>query len=145
MIKYTVNWHEMESQFIHSEKVPGSEFVAWDCDWARASDEDFRTLITRSAEELVVLADSAFHGKTGDPRNVRVCPRGAWNARMLIETVLSMLTAVCHLKRLAHRQADYFRAHKAFVIGAFNLLVQRDGLTPDAHEMVHLSIAEFSL
>jgi hypothetical protein len=33
----------------------------------------------------------------------------------------------------------------AFIIAAFNLLVQWDGFQPDATGMVHLSIAKFSL
>jgi uncharacterized membrane protein len=56
-----------------------------------------------------------------------------------------MLTRVAHLKRLTHRQADYFRARMAFVLSAFNILVQWHGLNPDARGMVPLSIAEFSL
>jgi hypothetical protein len=94
---------------------------------------------------MVVLADTGFHGATGDPANMKVCKRGTWNTRMLIETVLSMLTTVCHLKRQHHWQADYFRARMAFIIAAFNLLVQWHGLVSDEQGMVHLSIAEFSL
>jgi len=118
---------------------------AWDCNLASVADIHFRPLVARFAERMVVLVDSAFHGRTGDPANMKVCPRGTWNTRMLIETVLSMLTRVAHLKRLAHRQADYFRARMAFVLSAFNLLAQWHGLHPDALGMVHLSIAEFSL
>jgi hypothetical protein len=29
--------------------------------------------------------------------------RGAWQDRMLVETVLSMLTLVCHFKQVMHR------------------------------------------
>jgi hypothetical protein len=43
------------------------------------------------------------------------------------------------------RFADYFRARLAFIVAAFNLLVQWHGFQPDAAGMVHLSIAEFSL
>lgn len=118
---------------------------AWDCDWASVSDQTFRPLVARFGEQMVVLVDSAWHGKTGDPANMKVCPRGTWNTRMLVETVLSMLTTVCHLKKVAHRQADYFRARMAFVLSAFNILVQWHGLKPDAQGMVHLSIAEFAL
>jgi len=118
---------------------------AWDCDWASVSDQDFRPLIARFAEQMVVLVDSAWHGKTGDPINMKVCPRGTWNTRMLVETVLSMLTTVCHLKKVAHRQADYFRARMAFLLSFFNVAVQWHGLQPDDYGMVHLSIAEFSL
>jgi hypothetical protein len=118
---------------------------AWDCDWASVSDQEFRPLIAHFAEQMVVLVDSAWHGKTGDPTNMKVCPRGTWNTRMLVETVLSMLTTVCHLKKVAHRQADYFRARMAFVFSVFNVAVQWHGLQPDERGMVHLSIAEFSL
>jgi len=42
---------------------------------------------------------------------------------MLIETVLSMLTGVCHLKKVLHRVWAYFRARLAFTPAAFNVLV----------------------
>ena len=105
----------------------------------------FRPLVARFADSMVVLTDSAFHGQTGDPTNMKVCRRGTWNTRMLIETVWSMLTKVCHFKHVCHQGADYFRARMAFTFAAFNLLVQWNGLQPDAHGVVHLSIAEFSL
>lgn len=120
-------------------------FAAWDCNWMSTPDQDFRPLIAQFRDVMVVFTDSTFHGKTGDPPNMKPCKRGTWNTRMLIETVLSMLTQVCHLKKVAHRVADYFRARLAFVIAAFNLLVQWHGCQPDANGMVHLSLAEFSL
>ena len=55
---------------------------------------------------------------------------------MLVETVLSMLTTICHLKKVAHRQADYFRARMAIVLAAFNLLAEWHGLTPEANSLV---------
>lgn len=118
---------------------------AWECNQAHVADRSFRPLVAQFVERMVVLVDSGFHGRTDDPCNMKVCQRGTWNTRMLVETVLSMLTRVCHLKRLAHRQADYFRARMAFVLSAFNILVQWHGWTPDDRGMVHLSIAEFSL
>jgi len=36
-----------------------------------------------------VLSDTAFHAKAGDPANLKLCGRGRWNTRMLVETVLS--------------------------------------------------------
>ena len=118
---------------------------AWDCNLASVSDKDFRPLVAQFADEMVVLVDTGFHGQAFDPVNMKICKRGTWNTRMMIETVLSMLTTVCHLKKIAHRQADYFRARMAFILSAFNLLVQWHGLNPDEQGMVHLSIAEFSL
>jgi hypothetical protein len=120
-------------------------FVAWDCNWARAADSAFRPLIAALDGQTVVLVDSGFHGQTGDPANMKVCPRGTWNTRMLVETVLSMVTTVCHLKKVAHRGADYFRMRMAYITATFNLLVQWHGFQPDEHGFVKLSIAEFSL
>ena len=71
--------------------------------------------------------------------------RGTWNVRMIVETVLSMLTRVCHFKRLTQRVWDYFKARLAYTMAAFNLLVQWHGLSPDEQGRIHLSIAEFSL
>ena len=44
-------------------------FVAWDCNLASVSDRDFRSLIAQFADKMVVLADTGFHGRTGDPAN----------------------------------------------------------------------------
>ncbi len=38
---------------------------------------------------------------------------------MLVETVLSMLTLVCHLKKVMHRGWAYFQARLAFTMAAF--------------------------
>jgi hypothetical protein len=65
--------------------------------------------------------------------------------RMLVETVLSMLTLVCHLKKVMHRGWAYFQARLAFTMAAFNVLVQWHGFQPTVSGFVPLSIAEFSL
>src|SRR5215208_5371463 len=72
--------------------------VAWDCAGANAPDSAFHPLIETFADDMIVLSDTAFHAKEGDPPNLKLCARGTWNTRMLVETVLSMLTRVCHLK-----------------------------------------------
>jgi hypothetical protein len=77
-------------------------FVALDCNLASVHDSAFRPMIAALDGQTVVLVDSGFHGQTGDPANMKVCRRGTWNTRMLVETVLSMLTLVCHLKKVAH-------------------------------------------
>jgi hypothetical protein len=64
---------------------------------------------------------------------------------MLVETVLSMLTVVCHFKRVMHRVWDYFEARLAFTMAAFNVLVQWHGFQPYASDFVPLSMDEFSL
>jgi hypothetical protein len=117
----------------------------WDCATANVYDATFQPLIAQFEEEMIVLADSNFHAQTGDPMNLKICPRGTWNVRMVIETVLSMLTTVCHLKKVGHRVWKYFQARLAFTMAAFNVLVQWHGLKPDANGFVPLSIAEFTL
>jgi hypothetical protein len=82
-------------------------------------------LVAQFEEEMVVFAHLGFHAKKGDPSNLKLCRRGQWNQRMLVETVLSMMTQVWHLKKVAHRAWDYFRARLAFTMAAFNLVVQR--------------------
>jgi hypothetical protein len=97
------------------------------------------------AEEMVILTDTGFHATEGDPPNMKVCERGRWNVRMLIETVLSMLTTVCRLKRLTQRTWAALHARLGFTMALFNILVQWDGLPVDHDGNIRLSIADFSL
>jgi hypothetical protein len=117
----------------------------WDCATANVYDATFHPLIARFEEEMIVLADSNFHAHAGDPTNLKICPRGTWNVRMVIETVLSMLTTVCHFKKVGHRVWKYFKTRLAFTMAAFNVLAQWHGFKPDANGFVSLSIAEFGL
>ena len=94
---------------------------------------------------MIVLSDTAFHAAEGDPTNLKLCQRGAGQDRMLVETVLSMLTRVSHFKKAMHRVWEYFQARLAFTMAAFNVLVQWHGFRPNAFGFVPLSIAEFSL
>jgi len=64
---------------------------------------------------------------------------------MLVETVLSMVSGVCHMKKVAHRTWEAFQTQLAFMLATFNLLVQWHGLTPNAHRFIPLLLAEFSL
>jgi len=64
---------------------------------------------------------------------------------MLVDTVLSMLTLVCHFKQVMHRGWAYFEARLAFTMATFNVLVQWHGLRPNAAGCVPLSMAEFGL
>jgi len=62
-----------------------------------------------------------------------------------METVLSMLTVVCHFKKVMHRGWEYFHARLAFTMAAFNVLVPWHGFLPNASGFVPLSMAAFSL
>lgn len=64
---------------------------------------------------------------------------------MIVETVLSILTVVCHFKKVGHRIGSYFKSRVGYTMALFNLLVQWHGLAPDDDGFVKLSIADFSL
>ncbi len=106
--------------------------VAWDCATANVPDKTFQWLIRQFEERMIILSDTAFHATEGDPTNLKLYQRGEWNDRLLVETVLSMLTVVCHCKKVTHRIWASFHARLAFTMAAFNLLVQWYGLRPNA-------------
>ena len=109
------------------------------------ADNTFQWLVRQFEDQMIVLSDTAFHAAEGDPSNLKLCPRGEWEERILVETVLSMLTLVCHFKKVMHRVWAYFHARLASTMAAFNILAQWHGLQPNAAGFVPLSIAEFSL
>ena len=121
------------------------EIMGWVWAPANAHDTWFRPLLDVFDNHTVLFSDTGFHSIHGDPACLKVCRRGERNDRMLIETILSMLTVVCHTKHMRHRLADYFQAHIGLMAAAFNLLIGWFGLTPNDDGFVPLSIAEFSL
>jgi len=119
--------------------------VGWDCATANVYDTHFHPLIARFEDQTVIFADHGFFSKAGNPSNLKICERYVNNERMIIETVLSMLTTICHFKKVMHRFWQTFSARLAFTMAAYNLLVQWHGFHPGSDGFVHLSIAEFSL
>jgi hypothetical protein len=120
--------------------------VAWLCDTANVYDgAAFQDLVDEVADQMVVFADMSFEKKDWHPTNLRLCQRGEWNVRMVVETVLSMLTYICHFKHSWHKVWVYFETKLAFTMALFNILVQWHGFQPDETGFVPLSIAEFSL
>src|SRR5947208_16163884 len=95
-----------------------------------AKSRAYQDLLNRFWSLRTVLSDTGFHAAEGDPSNLKLCQRGEWQDRMLVETVLSMLTLVCHLKKVMHRGWAYFQARLAFTMAAFNVLVQWHGFQP---------------
>lgn len=117
----------------------------WSVKTANVSDQEFLPLVERVSEQMIVLADVNFRRKTNQPENLKLCRRGEWNDRMLIETVFSLLSQVCKLKHLRQRVWAYLEMRLAFTVALFNLLQQWRGLNIDEHGVSHLSLAEFSL
>ena len=119
--------------------------VGWSCGPAQVYDTLFHPLVEMVKSRMVVLADQSFHAAAGDPPNLKLCQRAQWNDRMLVETVLSIMTVVSRLKQVRHHCWDYLIARLACLVTAVNLLFQWHGLPTDEQGFVHLSMAEFSL
>jgi hypothetical protein len=123
------------------------EVVVWGWDTANVHDQTFLPLIEPLVEQTIVLADTGFQDADGLPANLKLCPRGTWNERMLIETVLSLVTTVCGLKKVFHRSLQHFVARLAYVAAMFNILLALNrALAPEADSQdLSLHIAQFSL
>lgn len=92
-----------------------------------------------------MLADYGARDTEGLPENIKICPKGTWNERMIIETAFSMLTLVAHFKHLFERTATYIDSRLAATTAMFNVLLALfHQLHPDA-DPFQMSIAEFSL
>ena len=119
--------------------------TAWDCNTAHVHDQTFQPLLACYDGQMIILTNTGFHRAKGDPPNVKICRRGQWNVRMIVETVFAMMSVVWHTKAMRHRVWDGFEAHLVYTVVAFNILVQWHGLPPDPQGRVHLSIAQFTL
>jgi hypothetical protein len=69
----------------------------WSVKTANVSDQEFLPLVEAVQDKMIVLADIGFRHKIKQPENLKICRRGEWNDRMLIETVFSLLSQVCRL------------------------------------------------
>ena len=121
------------------------EVVAWTVLPDNVHDSAFACVAEAFADESVVFADAGLHRADGDPPNVRLCKKGEWNDRMLVETVLGMRTMVMHTKKMLHRTWDGVIARLSYVMAAFNLLVTWDGLPTRDDGFIPLHLADFSL
>jgi hypothetical protein len=107
-------------------------------------DQDFNSLTEDYAEVSIVLTDLGFRDADGIPPNLKLCPKGTWNERMIIETSFSMLTVVCQAKKFFHRVTDYFWSRCAYLAAMFIVLMALfHQYFPD--DPRPRSIAEFSL
>jgi hypothetical protein len=101
--------------------------VSWDCDTANVHDGvAFQHIVDDVKDQMIVFSDTGFEKKDWHPTNLRICKltfrrateeqSGEWNVRMLIETVLSMLTYVCDFKHSRHKVWEYFETKLGFTI-----------------------------
>ena len=121
------------------------QIVAWDCATANIHDQRFWPLLAAYDGAMIILTDPGFQRAKGDPDNVKICRRGQWNARMIVETTFAMMTTVWGSKVMRHITWSGFEAHLGYLVAAFNILVQWNGLEPDENGRIHRSIAHFTL
>jgi hypothetical protein len=120
--------------------------VDWEVSTANVYDgSEFQEMAEHNSKHMVLFSDEAFVKKNWHPENLKICKRGEWNTRMNVETVLSMLTLVCHFRKVMHRKWAYFKSRLAYTMAMFNILVQWDGIQVDEDGNVHFSLAPFSL
>ena len=102
-------------------------------------------LIQQVDGRMIVLSDTGFHAAEGNPATSNCVSAASGKTGCWWRRSLSMLTLVCHLKKVMHRGWVYFQARLAFTMAAFNVLVQWHGFQPNASGFVPLSMADFSL
>lgn len=114
------------------------QVVDWQCETANVYDATFHPLLEKVQDEMIVLCDSGFHAKKGDPPNCKICKKGKWNQRMIVETIFSLFTRILKLKHLTHRTWNGLKTRLAYVTAAFNICINWSG-------KVILSIKNFAL
>ena len=119
--------------------------VGWQWVTMNRPDQDFHPLIERWQTEAIVCADLGFRAAHPLPANLKLCPKGTWNDRMVVETIFSLLTVVCNAKKMYHRTVRHLEARLAYTAAMFNTcLALFHQLHPEV-DPFKLSIAEFSL
>ncbi|HVO71757.1 MAG TPA: hypothetical protein VMT24_17030 [Aggregatilineaceae bacterium] len=108
-------------------------------------DKDFNCFVRYRDGLTITLTDLGFRDTDGVPANLKRCPKGTWNERMVVASVFSMLTVVCQLKTIYHRVRDYIFMRLGLVAALFNTLDALFHQLHPEHSQFKLSIAEFSL
>jgi len=120
--------------------------VDWDVETANVyGGTAFQDLVDRNQEFMALFMDEDFEKVDWHSANLKICHPGEWNSRMIVETVLSMLTLVNHFKRIMHRKWAYLKSRLAFTMAMFNILIEWDDLQVDEFGSVHFSLAPVSL
>ena len=112
--------------------------VSFEVAGANVHDTRFHPMIERWDEKMIVLADQGFKAKEDNPANLKICRKGEWNERMIVETVFSLFTVILKMKKLTHRLLAPLKARLAYTCAVFNLCTAW-------HGKVKLQLAPFAL
>jgi hypothetical protein len=100
------------------------QVVDWAWDDAAEPDNAFNDTAQQYAERTISLADMGFRKKGADLQNIKICEKGIWNERFLIETLYSVVEGIFHSKKLYHRKDDYVTARLGYMAALVNCLLQ---------------------
>jgi hypothetical protein len=97
--------------------------VGWG--WAPANEHDqiFRPIALKFKDETITLTDTGFVEKDALPSNIKLCKRGEWNDRMVIETIFSLVTTLFHAKKIRQRAEAYIEARLWYLTALINILL----------------------
>ena len=109
------------------------------------NDKHFHPVVEPLIGQIIALADFGFRVKDGVRENMKDCKKGTSNKRMCVETVFSMLTMVCDLKRIRHRLSAYIQMRLAYIVAMFNILLDLFHVRYPEADPFKISIPEFSL
>lgn len=101
------------------------EVVEWQWFPANVSDQEFRDLVAWQDGQTMALADNGFRVRADEDDGVpiKICARGSWNCRFLVETVFSLVERVFHAKKLTHRTTRGLDTRLGFLAACFNCLL----------------------
>lgn len=74
----------------------------------------------------ILLTDAGFKKKEGTPENFKICPKGRWNDRMAVETLFSLWTRICNMKKSFHRKVVGFAAKLFYLATLTNIIVNKN-------------------
>src|SRR5258706_2517442 len=121
------------------------QVCGWIWDKMNYPDQDFLTFFEEYDGEAIILADWGFRCAAGVPANVKLCKKGTWNDRMVVETSFSLLTVVCHARQIFNRAEDHIQAHLAYTVAMSNVCLALIHQLHPEQSSFQMSIAEFSL
>lgn len=121
------------------------QVCGWIWDGLHCPDNAFLDFFKEYDQQAVIFADWGFRCAAGVPENVKLCKKGTWNERMMVETSFSLLTVICHAKKMFHRLEPYIQARLAYPVAMFNVCSQLFHDLHPSEKPFKMSFAEFSL
>ena len=121
------------------------QVCGWIWDKLNCPDKSFLDFFEEYDQQAILLADWGFPCAQGVPDNVKVCKKGTWNDRMVVETSFSLLTVVCKAKQIHHRVEAFIEARLAYTLAMFNIYLKLFHFLHPEESVFKMSIAEFSL